>query len=174
MKNRILAGLFLVLFCVGCTPFEGGAEAERLGKQSEQIAQTLAESIAAADKVAQTLENVSGTTLSPETVSKVEAVATKADNVLEKIDRVTSIAEKIPGPQQPFAVAADKVVGGLGILASAVLAFMANRRKKKAQAGLDTMIRATKDVPNMATKTAAAAHDPEALAAIKEAYNANH
>ena len=109
-----------------------------------------------ADKVAATLEQIEptiaamegmGLELSPETVAKGEVISSKTAKVAGAVQSVATIGATIPGPQQPFLAGFAVIAGAIGTVAGAISAFFQRRRAKKAETGMDVIVRSIETLP---------------------------
>lgn len=141
MKKFVLimafcAGSMLCMGNKGCDKAAGTKEkADAVAGKITVVANGITVAVDAADPIVAAIEEKTGVTLKPDIIEKGADGAKVAADSLGLIGSILSI---IPGGQ-----AAGGTFKSLGLLAGGIWLFLENRKKRKAQGSLKTVIKAT-------------------------------
>lgn len=142
--HRLLAVLALSLVTVaGCQ--DPNPQPDPRAERAADVLNELEKATAQAEPAIDSVENLVGGELSPETVGKIEGAAQRLADIADKIHDGATIAAPIPGPQQGPIAAIAVIAGALASLAGTVAGIF-RRRHKKTSAAFDTLAAAVESM----------------------------
>lgn len=148
----------------GCDQKETAA---KVTAASNAAKESVPAALETAEPVVSALETATGKTLPADAVEQGESVASKVNEVSDKLDDIAALVATVPGPQQPIAGGLAAALGAVTAISGAIAAFL-QRRKSKALA--KAAVKVAHAAPDGGGNLVAVATDAGVAKDVKRAY----
>lgn len=136
-------------------------------------ASVMQQSVLQSEKIIRQLEELSGNTLSKETIDRLDGTANKFDKALRVVRGGMAFGASIPTPASPFLAIGATVLGLIGTGVQTFRGFLARRRARRLEMGLDAVVVAVDDVPGIGAKIGAIAKARGVADVVEASYVVN-
>ena len=160
MRQFVLLAGMLVVFG-GCFDYQAAP------RYADQVPGSLAE----AEPAVVALEDATGKGLSDSTVSKGISITEKVERFAKVGAKAAAMASAVPGPWTPFTGAAAGILGALGTAAGGLATFFQRRKRRNAERGLSSVVKAVDNVQGIGKQITRHAREDGTVDVIEAAYN---